>query len=89
MTHETLQKEFICYLSLDHSRPLEPQIPDCVEHIHHSLSLEPLNEDAYCYVGPSPTTPSTGERGKERGKERERERDTENECSCWVTCSGQ
>ena len=48
------------YFCLDHPGPLEPQIPGCMEDIHHSLCLEPLNEDTHCYVGPCPATPSTG-----------------------------
>ena len=47
------------YLSLDHPRPLQPQVSDCMEHIHHSLSLEPLNQNTHCNVGPSTTTPTT------------------------------
>ena len=46
-------------------RSLHPQLADRLEHIHHSLSLQPLNEDAHCYVGPSPSTPSTREGERE------------------------
>ena len=54
------------YQAGHHSRPLQPQLPHSLEHVHNSLRLQPLDEDADGNVGASAATPTTAERGSDR-----------------------
>ncbi len=48
---------------LDHVGPLQSQASHSVKDVHHTLSLQPLQQDVHSYEGAGAATPTTRKGG--------------------------